>query len=332
MPNTPFECLMVEQVEQTTRLEITSLTLHDLPAGEVTIAVEYSSLNFKDAMACQGHRGIIGSLPHVPGIDAAGVVLESTSPDYQPGNRVLVTGYDLGQKHWGGWAQRIRVPATWVVPLPSGLSTREAMIIGTAGFTAAQSVLALQRNGVLPEQGEVLVTGATGGVGSMGVKLLAHLGYQVVAVTGKLDQRNALRQAGATRVVSREEVSNDSTRPMLSAQWAGAIDTVGGQMLTSLLRGTQFGGCVTTCGLVAGAELNMTVYPFILRGISLCGVASAECPYPQRLAIWKRLSTDWKPRTLPHMVTEVTLRELPEQVDRMQTGHSLGRVVVRLNP
>ncbi|QDV27200.1 Acrylyl-CoA reductase AcuI [Aureliella helgolandensis] len=323
---------MVEQVEQTTRLEITSLTLHDLPAGEVTIAVEYSSLNFKDAMACQGHRGIIGSLPHVPGIDAAGVVLESTSPDYQPGNRVLVTGYDLGQKHWGGWAQRIRVPATWVVPLPSGLSTREAMIIGTAGFTAAQSVLALQRNGVLPEQGEVLVTGATGGVGSMGVKLLAHLGYQVVAVTGKLDQRNALRQAGATRVVSREEVSNDSTRPMLSAQWAGAIDTVGGQMLTSLLRGTQFGGCVTTCGLVAGAELNMTVYPFILRGISLCGVASAECPYPQRLAIWKRLSTDWKPRTLPHMVTEVTLRELPEQVDRMQTGHSLGRVVVRLNP
>ena len=323
---------MVEQVEQTTRLEITSLTLHDLPAGEVTIAVEYSSLNFKDAMACQGHRGIIGSLPHVPGIDAAGVVLESTSPDYQPGNRVLVTGYDLGQKHWGGWAQRIRVPATWVVPLPSGLSTREAMILGTAGFTAAQSVVALQRNGVLPEQGEVLVTGATGGVGSMGVKLLAHLGYQVVAVTGKLDQQDALRQAGATRVVSREEVSNDSTRPMLSAQWAGAIDTVGGQMLTSLLRGTQFGGCVTTCGLVAGAELNMTVYPFILRGISLCGVASAECPYPQRLAIWKRLSTDWKPRTLPHMVTEVTLRELPEQVDRMQTGHSLGRVVVRLNP
>ncbi len=316
--------------QSTTLASVVTLSSGRLPEGDVTIEVAYSSLNYKDALAYQGHRGVVKKLPHIPGIDAAGTVIDSSSEHYRSGDQVLVTGYDLGQGHWGGWSELIRVPADWIVPLPNSLTPREAMVYGTAGFTAAQSVLALQRNDVSPYMGEVVVTGATGGVGSLAVRLLSHLGYQVVAVTGKTDQHAALLACGAKRVVDRTEIADDSTRPLLSATWAGAIDTVGGPVLQTLLRSTRYGGCVTACGLVAGADLSMTVYPFLLRGVSLCGIASADCPMAKRRRIWELLAGTWKPNNLDSLVTEVSLEQLPEQVERILAGQIVGRVLVKL--
>lgn len=298
-------------------------------SGEVTIEVAYSSLNYKDAMAYQAHRGVVKQLPHIPGIDAAGTVVESQSSDYRVGDQVVVTGNDLGQGAWGGWSQLIRVPAEWIVALPENLTLRQAMIYGTAGFTAAQSVMALQRNEVAPAAGEIVVTGASGGVGSLAVRILAHLGYDVVAVTGKPEQHASLLACGAKRVLDRSAVADDSKRPLLSATWAGAIDTVGGPVLQSLLRATKYGGCVTACGLVAGAELSMTVYPFLLRGVTLCGIASADCPLAKRKEIWQLLAGPWKPANLESMVSEVGLEQLPEQVERILAGQNVGRVLVR---
>ncbi len=306
------------------------LTLDDLPDGEVTVRVNYSSLNYKDALATQGQRGIVKRLPHIPGIDAAGKVQTSDSPLFTAGDSVIVSGYDLGQGHWGGWSELIRVPAKWVVPLPSGLTLRDAMVLGTAGFTAAQCVHALQRNEVLPDMGEIVVTGATGGVGSLSVQLLAKLGYTVVAVTGKATEHQRLLEMGAARVIGREELVDNSSRPLLSASWGGGVDTVGGQLLNSLLRQTKYGGCVAACGLVAGAELNMTVYPFLLRGVGLAGVASADCPMPRRLEIWRLLSNEWRLEVPATWTREVDLQNLNREVDRMLAGESLGRVIVKL--
>lgn len=297
--------------------------------GQVTIEVAYSSLNYKDAMAYQAHRGVVKQLPHIPGIDAAGTVVDSHNPDYRVGDQVVVTGNDLGQGTWGGWSELISVPAEWIVALPENLTLRQAMIYGTAGFTAAQSVLALQRNDVAPAAGEIVVTGASGGVGSLAVRILAHLGYDVVAVTGKSEQHASLLACGAKRVLDRSALTDDSKRPLLSASWAGAIDTVGGPMLQSLLRSTKYGGCVTACGLVAGAELSMTVYPFLLRGVTLCGIASADCPLAKRKEIWQLLAGPWKPANLESMVSEVGLEQLPEQVERILAGQNVGRVLVR---
>lgn len=313
-----------------TAAEIVRLPASRLPAGEVLLRVGYSALNYKDALAYQGHPGVVKHLPHVPGIDAAGTVLASSDPRLSVGQEVIVTGYELGQSVWGGWSELIRVPAAWVIPLPEGLSLREAMIYGTAGFTAAQSVMALQRNDVAADSGEVVVTGATGGVGSLAVRLLAHLGYRVVAVTGKRDQHAELLQLGAHRVLSRDEVCDASERPLLSARWAGAVDTVGGELLNGLLRATHYGGCVTACGLVAGPQLDLTVYPFLLRGISLCGVASADCPAGKRHKIWDLLAGQWKLPNLSQWVTEVGLEELPGQVERISRGQVVGRVIVGL--
>ncbi len=325
---TDLRCLMVKEASESPRIEQTIVSLGDLPAGDVTIRVEYSSLNYKDALACQGHRGVVKSLPHIPGIDAAGTVSESSEPTLPPGTPVLVTGYDLGQGTWGGWCEAIRVPAQWVVRIPSGLSPRTAMAIGTAGFTAAQSVLAIQRNEVQPSDGEILVTGATGGVGSVAVSLLAKLGYHVVAVSRKADQTERLVELGAGRVISTDEISDDSSRPMLSAKWAGAIDTVGGDVLTSILRSTKLGGCVTTCGLVAGADLDMTLYPFLLRGISLCGIASADCPRPRRLQIWDLLSQDWQ-LDLEAWTNELQFSDVPAAVQSILAGNHIGRTIIK---
>jgi acrylyl-CoA reductase (NADPH) len=325
-----FQCLLVEQAGNSTKASVTRLPVSSLPDDELTVQVEYSSLNYKDALACQGHRGIIKSLPHIPGVDAVGRIQSSRSERFKPGDWVVVTGNDLGQGHWGGWSELISIPAAWAVPLPASLTPKEAMILGTAGFTAAQSVLALQRNEIHPGDGEVVVTGATGGVGSLAVRLLAELGYQVTAVTGKSEQHAALLAVGAKQVVGREAILADAKRPLLSATWAGAVDTVGGDMLTSLLRSTKYGGCVTACGLVAGAELSMTVYPFLLRGVTLCGIASADCPYDKRTKIWELLGGAWKLGNLAAMVTEVGLAELPNQVDRILAGQVAGRVIVRV--
>ncbi|RMF40582.1 MAG: acryloyl-CoA reductase [Planctomycetota bacterium] len=323
--------LVVTSEGDRTRMQLQEIPSEQLPPGDVVIRVAYSSINYKDALATQGHPGIVKRLPHVPGIDAAGIVERSQDARYRPGDQVIVTGYDLGQGRWGAWAELISVPADWIVPLPSGLDLREAMILGTAGFTAAQCVLALQRNEVTPGDGRLVVTGATGGVGSLSVRILAQLGYEVAAVTGKAHLADRLRSAGAVEILDREAVADASDRPMLSARWAGGVDCVGGRPLMTLLRSTKYGGAVAACGLVAGAELHMTVYPFLLRGVSLCGVASADCPYARRVKIWQLLAGEWKPRDLADFwVTEIGLEQVPTYVDRMLQGKADGRIIVRL--
>ncbi len=309
---------------------VESISRDDLPAGEVLIEVAYSSLNYKDAMACQGHPGLVRKFPHVPGIDCSGMVQESESPDYRPGDQVLVTGYELGSGRWGGYAAQVRVPATWVVPLPKSLSLYEAMIYGTAGFTAAQAVTAILRQGIDPKRGEVVVTGATGGVGSMAVAILARLGYQVVAVTGKPEQHDWLRQLGATRILGREEVTDTSDRPLLKERWAAAVDTVGGVPLATILRSMAHRGCVAACGLVAGHELPLSVYPFILRGVTLAGIDSAQCPYSERLEMWEKLAGEWRVDHLESLTTSIGLQELPKYVTKILAGQIVGRTVVDL--
>ena len=303
--------------------------LSDLPEGDVLIRVEYSSLNYKDGLAATGHPGVVRKFPHVPGIDAAGSVAESRSADVSVGGRVLVTGYELGSGQWGGWAEYVRVPAEWVVLLPEGLSLKEAMIFGTAGFTAARCVMALEHHSIFPDSGDVVVTGASGGVGSLAVRLLSRLGYTVVAVTGKTSAHGQLERWGAAQIIGRDEVDYRGDRPLLSARWAGAVDTVGGNILPTLLRATQNRGCVTACGLVAGAELPTTVHPFILRGVTLVGIDSAHSPSDERLAIWQKLAGPWKLDNLAAMTTEIDLTQLTEHVRKILAGQITGRVVVR---
>lgn len=309
---------------------ITDVDASRLPPGDVVIRVEYSSANYKDALAAGGHKGVVKSLPHVPGIDAAGEVVESSAAGHPAGARVLVTGYELGAARWGGWGELIRVPAEWVIPLPAGWTTREAMILGTAGFTAAQCVLALQRHQVAPERGPVVVTGATGGVGSIAVMLLAKLGYEVSAVTGKREQHEWLRALGATDILPREAVDDRSERPLLPGRWAGAVDTVGGNTLATLIRSVQHRGCVAACGLVGGTDLPLTVYPFILRGARLDGIDSAQCPAEERREIWRLLSSDWSLGDLDRVASEYGLEEVDEVVALLLAGRSTGRPVIRV--
>jgi len=329
---TSYRCLLVQASERSDSAPSATVGTFPgdrFPAGEVTIQVRWSSLNYKDALATTGHRGVVKTLPHVPGIDAAGVILASTSPEHAVGDSVIVTGYELGQSHWGGWSEIIRVPGEWIVPLPIGLSAREAMVYGTAGFTAAQCVMALQVQGVMPGGGEVVVTGASGGVGSLAVRLLAMLGYSVVAVSGKPDWHSQLIRWGAASVLGRDEFQDDAARPMMSARWAGGVDTVGGPMLARMIKETRYGGAVAACGLVAGAQLDVTLYPFLLRGVALCGVASADCPRDKRLKVWSQLAGPWKLPTLDEGVTESTLEQLPSLTSDMLRGEVAGRVIVR---
>lgn len=333
MNQSSWRCLWVQPGDRRTSLRIGTVTSEALAEqvpdkSSVTIDVRWSSLNYKDALAASGHPGVVKRLPHIPGIDAAGAVVQSESPQFNAGDNVLVTGYDLGQGHWGGWCQRICVPADWVVPLPVALSTREAMILGTAGFTAAQCVMALQVQDVMPGTGQVVVTGASGGVGSLAVRLLLRLGYRVVAVTGKPDWHERLAQWGVQQVLDRSEMADQPDRPLLAARWAGAIDTVGGPLVQRLIKETRYGGCVATCGLVAGADLQLSLYPFLLRGVSLCGVASADCPRQRRLRIWELLAEAWKPADLQQAVREVGLEDLPAAVDSILGGEVAGRVIV----
>lgn len=326
-----FRCLMVEKDSETStpQLGVRTLRTAELPQGDVTLRVHYSSLNYKDALAASGHRGVVRRLPHIPGIDAAGTVVSTQCEQIAVGDSVLVTGYDLGQGHWGGWSELVRVPSDWVVPLPSGLTLRESMILGTAGFTAAQSIAALQRNEVLPGDGPIVVTGASGGVGSMAVRMLARLGYKVVGISGKPNIHDQLLAFGAAEVLDRNALIDQSGKPMLSATWAGAVDTVGGPLLETLIKTTGYGGCVTTCGLVAGDALELSLFPFLLRGISLCGIASADCPRNKRERIWQLLADAWKPGDLNALVNEVALEEVPAQVHEILGGNIAGRTLVR---
>jgi putative YhdH/YhfP family quinone oxidoreductase len=327
-----FKAYRVEQSDDGIRGAIRSLELEELPAGDVLIEVHWSSLNYKDALAAQGHPGVVRRLPHVPGIDAAGTVVQSQVPEYSPGQSVIVTGYELGSTHWGGWSQYIRVPAAWIVPLPEPLTVYEAMVYGTAGFTAAQCVRQLQRNQVFPDSGPVVVTGSTGGVGCLAVAILSKLGYNVTASSGKADAREWLLDLGASEVVPREEVCSSSDKPLLAARWAGAVDTVGGRTLETILRETQPFGCVTACGLVGGTELNTTVHPFILRGVILSGISSSLCPDEPRRELWNKLAGEWRLPDLERLTRTAQLVDIAAEVDRMLKGSIRGRVVVRNAP
>jgi acrylyl-CoA reductase (NADPH) len=329
-PDKPFPCLMVRRGDDgVVTCGVEQATIDQLPPGEVLIQVTGSSLNYKDALACRAHEGIVKSLPHVPGIDCVGRVAESSSPDFCPSDPVLVTGYELGSGRWGGFAEFVRVPAAWVVRLPAELTPDEAMTYGTAGFTAAQCVQKIVDHGVTPTDGEIVVTGATGGVGCLAVALLAKLKYRVAAVTGKPEQAAMLKRLGAATILAREEASDATDRPMLKSRWAAAVDTVGGNVLPTLVRSLAYRGCVTACGLVAGDQLPLTVYPFLLRGVTLYGIDSAKCPREPRLEIWRRLSLEWKLHDLEFLRREVTLSEVPAAVEAMLAGKSHGRVLVR---
>ena len=327
----PFACFLVEKDDAgQVRRGLGQRSLTDLPPGEVLVRVQYSSLNYKDALAAGGHPGVVRKLPHVPGIDAAGTVADSVNPRFKRGDSVVITGYELGAGQWGGWAEYVRVPADWVVPLPAGLSLKETMILGTAGFTAAQCVQAIELNGVKPADGEIVVTGATGGVGCLAVRILAKLGYAVVAVTGKRELEPKLKEWGAARVIGRSEVVNESTKPMLASRWAGAVDTVGGATLTTILRETQNYGVVSACGLVGGTDLPLTVHPFILRGITLAGIGSSALPNDRRLEIWNKLAGPWQIDNLDSLATTIGLSQLEEYVQKILQGQIVGRTVVEL--
>ncbi len=328
-PNERFPCYLVRKdADGRVAADIESIAASDLPAGDVLIRVAYSSLNYKDGLAAQGHPGVVRSLPHVPGVDCSGTVVESGSPNFHPGDEVLVTGYEFGAGHWGGFAAYARVPADWIVPLPHGFTLRDAMIYGTAGFTAAQCVTAIVDRGIEPANGPVVVTGATGGVGCLAVAILAKIGYEVEAVTGKPEQHDWLRNLGATKLLDRNDVLDTSTRPLLSARWAAAVDTVGGQPLATILRSLHHRGCVAACGLVAGTDLNTTVYPFILRGATLAGIDSAKCPRRERLEMWEKLSGPWHISQLNDIADEITLDELPDRVAKILAGKIVGRVII----
>jgi len=286
----------------------------DLPPGEVLLRVAFSSLNYKDALATQGHPGVVKAWPMVPGVDAAGTVVQSGVYEFVEGDRVLVTGFDMGMTHWGGWAEYVRVPDEWLLRLPDGLTLRESMILGSAGLTAGLCVDALQRHGVMPDKGPIVVTGASGGVGSLSVAVLARLGYQVAAVTGKVSAHEFLRRLGAQEILSREAVDDTSGKPLLSGRWAGAIDTVGGTVLSTLLRTTRHSGCVAACGLVASHQLPITVYPFILRAVTLAGIDAAWCSMALRHQTWVRLAGPWRPQALTEIASDCCPDELPERV------------------
>lgn len=310
-------------------LTLVEQSIDALPPGDILIRVEYTSLNYKDALSATGNKGVTRHYPHTPGIDAVGVVVQSNFADIQVGETVIITGFDLGMNTPGGFGGYIRVPHTWVLPCPRDLSSFKSMVYGTAGLTAALCIHQLQQHDILPEQGSILVTGATGGVGSLAVALLAQLGYRVTAVTGKSHATPYLVELGAAQVVSRSQLDDHSGKPLLKGQYAGAIDTVGGNILATVIKSLQYGGVVTACGLVMAAELHTTVYPFILRGISLLGIDSAECPLALRTILWQKLATQWQLDNWQRFTTEVTLTELPAYIPRMLAGELRGRVVVK---
>ena len=328
---TIFKAYEVSEIgEGQFRGEFKSKKFSDLPPGEVLVQVKYSSLNYKDVLSSQGNRGITKNYPHVLGIDAAGLVVESSVDNFAKGDEVIVTGYDLGMNTWGGFSEYIRVPAQWVVKKPSSMDLEYAMCIGTAGFTAGQCLLRMQDNGVVPGSGPILVTGATGGVGSVAVVLLSHLGYEVVAATRDLDQADFLTSCGASEVINSKELCDDSSRPLLKSRWAGVVETVGGPLLETAIRSTQRRAVITFCGMIASPQLNTTVFPFILRGLRLIGIDSAECPLNQKVQLWNLLATTWKSPRLKNLEVLKSFDECPAQIELMSKGSHRGRIVFKI--
>ncbi|MFH2218440.1 MAG: YhdH/YhfP family quinone oxidoreductase [Pseudomonadota bacterium] len=310
--------------------EIKDRDIDDLPEGDVLVKVQFSSLNYKDVLSATGNRGVTRTYPHTPGIDAAGTVVESRSKNFSSGDTVIVTSYDLGMNTSGGFGQYIRVPAEWVVKMPDNLSPRESMIFGTAGFTAALSVYRLVDYGLTPDMGRIIVSGATGGVGSIAVSILAKTGYEVVAVNGIVDETDFLLELGATEVISIEDATDTSGKPLLKGLWAGGIDTVGGEILATTIKSTKDAGAVTCCGNVGSHDLPLNVYPFIIRGVTLMGIDSQNCPMPIRLKTWQKIADEWKLAHLELLTTEVPLGGLSERIDLILQRKHKGRTIVRL--
>ncbi|WP_340105126.1 YhdH/YhfP family quinone oxidoreductase [Rhodohalobacter sp. 8-1] len=330
-PDITYKALVAGKRENGEKdLSIQSLKTSNLPGHDVLIRVHYSSLNYKDALSASGDPGVTKSYPHTPGIDAAGVVEWSDDDRFNIGDKVVVTGYDLGQNTAGGFGEYICVPGDWVVPLPESLSLKESMILGTAGFTAAYGVKKIVDQGIEPDEDYVLVTGATGGVGSLTVSILSRVGYRVMAVTGKKEEKSFLKSIGASEIISRESVTEISGAPLQSSRWAAAIDTVGGEMLDAVLRQAGHNGVVACCGNILGGRLETSIYPFILRGISLMGIDSGNCLMSARLEIWDYLAGDWKPSNLEKLSHTCIISDLPQEIEKILDGRQAGRIVVSL--
>ncbi|MCT1903643.1 acrylyl-CoA reductase family protein [Oceanobacillus sojae] len=326
-----FKALVIEKENENLNLNVKEIEPSDLPEGEVLVKVKYSGINYKDGLAAHPNGNIVKDYPFIPGIDLAGEVADSKDDRYKAGNPVIVTSYELGVSHFGGYSEYARVPAEWIVPLPEGLSLKESMILGTAGFTAALSVQRLEENGLKPENGTVLVTGATGGVGSVAISLLKKKGYHIAASTGKDSEKDYLQQLGAAEVIDRKEIYNGKLKKLDKQKWAAAIDAVGGEPLASLLAQMKYRGSVAVSGMAAGVALPSSVFPFILRGVSLLGIDSVYCPMEERKQIWERLAGDLKLDNLEDLVyREAALEELPELLPAVFESNHLGRVLVNL--
>ena len=324
-----FQAFRVEKTDQGFSRSVVTREESELPEGELLVDVKFSSLNFKDALSAHGNPGVTRKFPHTPGIDAAGIVLDSSHADFSAGDEIIAIGFDLGMGTPGGFAQRIRIPANWAVKCPPGLSLHSSMIIGTAGFTAAECVQKLEQSGMTPDSGPVLVTGSTGGVGSVAVKLLAKLGYSVTAVTGKPEQHDLLRSLGASDIMSREEAAAGSDKPMLAERWGGVVDTVGGEILFNAVKSLRYGCSLAACGLVAAPTFSASVLPFILRHVNLLGIDSVQLPIADKADIWQRLATDWS-MDLTDLEEVLTLETLSDAIDRILAGQMVGRGVVHL--
>ena len=325
-----FSAILIEKNDQGQTVGLTSLDEAQLPDGDVSVEVEYSTLNFKDGLAITGRSPVVRKFPMVPGIDLAGVVTDSTHADWRQGDRVILNGWGVGETHWGGLAQRARLDGDWLVPLPSNFTSRQAMAIGTAGYTASLCVDALLAGGVHPDQGEVLVTGATGGVGSIAIALLAQAGFAVAAVTGKSAEAPYLEQLGAGTILDRAEFA-EAGKPLQKERWAGVVDAVGSHTLANACAQTRYGGIVAACGLAQGMDFPASVAPFILRGVSLLGIDSVMAPRDRRLTAWQRLSNDLDPAALDAIAEEVALGEAIDAASRLMDGKVRGRVVVDVN-
>jgi len=330
MDNFSYKALIVEEPEKNKFIrQIKNVTINDLPKGDVLIRVKYSSLNYKDALSATGNRGVTRHYPHTPGIDAAGIVEESHIDTVKKGEKVIITSYDLGMNTAGGFGQYIRVPGEWVVKLPEGLSLKQSMVFGTAGFTAGMSIFKLIQT-IKPEHGNILVTGATGGVGSLAAGILSHLGYSVTAVSGKPDT-TLLNNLGVKTVIDRNDFLENTKPPVLKPQWAGVIDTVGGKILATAIKSTKLNGIVTCCGNVASPDLPINVFPFILRGISLLGIDSQHCPMEFRSNVWEKLAAEWKFDMLESIYDEIFIDQLNDKIERILKGELKGRTLVNLN-
>ncbi len=327
-----FRCYEVSELNEAFESNIRIKSIAELPNNEVLIKVAYSGLNFKDALSASGHRGVTKNFPHTPGIDAAGIVESSLNPSFKPGQKVIVTSYDLGMNTSGGFAQYIRVPGSWIVPLPTTLSLKESMVFGTAGLTAAQGIHTMIHNGQKPDMGPILVTGARGAVGGMAIMILDNLGFEVVAGVSKIgDDSDYLKSLGASTVVDAQQTYDESNRPLLKSRWAGAFDVVGGNTLASILKSISYGGNVVTVGNIEGAVLNTSVFPFILNGLNLLGVGTQDTPMPLRRKLWDLLATSWKPSDPELIVKEIGLLDLKSHLDIMILKKSRGRVLLNLD-